>query len=195
MDGTHYGWMPDTVKEPLPEGAVAALRYSAVDTIIPFTQGGKERAAVVISHYERGDDGERIKARIYLSSLACAILGKNEKGAWNVDVFEPFVMEINSDPWFMMPKVEKLGTDAYALRVASVIDMPGMEQEMVDVAYLDATDLKRILSTGFNERADFVTSDKAYFDVDITGPKGKVRQSYSAETKTYAKAAKTPTKK
>lgn len=190
MDGGHYGWMPDTTKEPLPEGAIASMRYSAIDTIIPYTQGGAERAAIVVSTYERGDDGERIKARIYLSSLACAILGKSANGTWTVDVLEPFVMEVNSDPWFMMPKVEQVGADAYVLRVASVIDMPGMDQEMVDVAYLDTKDLKRILSTGLNERAEFVPSEKAYFDVDITGKKVKVRQSYVPGTKSYVKAGK-----
>ena len=190
MDGGHYGWMPDTVKEPLPEGAIATNRYLAIDTIIPFMQGDTERAAVVMSTYERGDDGERIKARIYLSSLACAILGKKAEGKWAVEAFEPFVMEINSDPWFMMPKVEQVGADAYVLRVASVVDMPGMDQEMVDVAYLDTKDLKRILTTSLNERAEFIPSDKTYFDVDITGKKGKVRQSYAAETKAYVKAAK-----
>ena len=190
MDGDHYGWMPDTLREPLPEGVIASIRYSAIDTIIPYTQGGTEHAAIVISTYERGDEGERIKARIYLSSLACSILGKSADGSWTVEVFEPYVMDINSDPWFMMPKVEQVGADAYVLRVASVIDMPGMDQEMVDVAYLDNKDLKRILSTGLNERAEFIQSDKAYFDVDITGKKGKVRQNYSPVTKKYVKPGK-----
>lgn len=178
FEGAAYGWPADKI------GVNGGSPAIAIDTVIQFTQGGQEKAAIVMSHYERGEDGTRMEARIVINSLSCAILVKGADG-WDTTVVKRQLMEINSDPWFMMPKVEQAGKDNYILRVASVLDYPGMKEEYVDVAYLNVLDLERVLSTIIREKATFLPSERTWYDVEVQDPKGKKRRVFSEAKRLY----------
>lgn len=178
FDGTAYAWPVDQ------RGMNGGIPAVAIDTIIQFTQGGQEKAAIVISHYERGEDGIRMEARIFINSLSCAVLAKGTAG-WDTTVVKRHLMEINSDPWFMMPKVEQAGKDNYILRVASVLDYPGLQEEAVDVAYLNVFDLERVLTTVIQEKATFLPSEQTWYDVEVQNPKGKKRRVFSEAKRVY----------
>lgn len=190
------------------EGQVFAWKGSeygghiAIDTIIHFKQGGTAKAAVVMSHYT-WEDGQRQMSPDYLNGLSCAILAKDPDGTWEPTVLKRELMAISSFPVHLTPQVQQAGKDNFVLQATSVLYMnvSGGEDPEEDEAYMNVTDLERVLSLSFGERATFIPSDKAWFDVDHQRydmergeSKGKVRMTWSATDRKYVPSGKAPMK-
>jgi hypothetical protein len=186
--GGHFDGSAFAVSDPEMKAATEVdAGHVAIDTIIHFKQAGMEKVALVMSHYLL-EDGQRQTARIYLNSLSCAVLTKGENGLWEPSALKKYIMNINADPWFMMPAVEQAGKDSWILRTASVIDFAGMDEPSVEVAYMDVRTLDRVLTTTIGEDASFLPSEKEWFDVVVQRPKGKVEFVYSNATMNYSAA-------
>ncbi len=165
--------------------------HIAIDTIIRFKHEGREKAAVVISQYTL-EEGKRQTWSGYLNGLSCAVLAKSGEGSWETTAFKKGIMAIGADPEAMRPKVGQAGKDEFILRVASYIilgqggEESGFEPvEQVDVAYMNVKDLERVLSTTIDERATFLPSEKAWYDVEVQTPKGKKRKVLSVAKRVY----------